>query len=204
MAKAFNSILKEAALKFIGLKRTTDGESYVTTVAQESCALATHSAAGVAATKWAVLIDKSDIVNWPHKVDAPVNIAYVALQVDKASATQGRMGIGVITRIDGTSADVTTVRGLTFTQSTDDHFIRSENFSQAIIRTDVVSGNTPFIISSSKFLNVTAINTATPLESPRGAATVTPALGDIVMLFEHTSGSAWTGSATILYTTEKV
>lgn len=204
MIKSFNNIVKDAALRVLGVTVTPDGEVLTTTSAQENCALASMSESGITAPKWAVLFDKSDIVNWPHRTDDFARIAYATLQVDKVPSTKGRLILGVVTRIDNTSADITLIRGLVFGNSEADFITRSENFSQSVIRTDVQNNTTRYIITSTRLLNVTSVNSLTTLDSARGPLTVVPAVGDLVVFYDHTSGGAWTGAVSILYTTEKV
>lgn len=169
---------------------------------QENTKLSSFSRDGNVSTSYALLLDRSDTVNYPHTdPNGRLMISYVSLQVDRTNTSLGRMSIGVITRIDGTSADITLIRGLSFSKSGTDFIERAENFAPGLVNCEVVNGTTPGIVSGTKTLNEVLVNTSTPLSGPGGSAT--PAVGDIVITFGHTSGSAWFGAAGILYTMDK-
>lgn len=107
--------------------------------------------------------------------------------------------MGVVTRIDGTDGDVSIFRGIVFAQDEGGRVDRVENYSPSQIRTEVVSGDTPHILTSNRYLNEAAINTATPLDSPIGAASVVPDVGDIVVRYRHDAGGNWNAAVSALY-----
>lgn len=159
-----------------------------------------YSLSDISATAWAVLIDLSDTTNWPHLPGNGIDISYMSMQVDKASNTLGRLQVGVVTRIDGTNGDVSIFRGLIFDKTDGSGRIdRAENFAPSQIRCEVSAGETINFLTSNKILNDTGIRTGLAINSPLGAATVIPAVGDIVIRFLHVSGGNWNGAVTAFY-----
>lgn len=159
-----------------------------------------YSKNNIAASAWAMLIDLSDTVNWPHEPGVGIDVSYTSLQVDKATNTLGRLQVGVVTRIDGTNGDVSVFRGIIFDKDDGAGRIdRTENFAPSQIRCEVVGGQTPNLLTSNRVLNDAGINTATALDSPLGTATTIPAVGDIVVRYLHTSGGQWNAAVSMLY-----
>ena len=188
--KSFNEIVMAA-----GQRYTNDPNL------SSNSKLVTFSQENITATSWGLLVDKSDIVRYPHKsAVAPLKISYVALQVDRAINSLGRVSISLIYRIDGTSADIITLRRLTFNRNTEQFIERAENFAPAAIDCAVVDGAAVNVLSADTQTNVTGVNTATDLSGPAGLSR--PGLGDIVVNFMHTSGGAWFGAASVIYTTD--
>lgn len=191
-----NEVLYEAALR---QSRTivTNGELHVVQPPDVNV-YAAVSFSGVAATQYVVLVDLSDPVGWPHTETGYIEISYLSLQVDKAAATQGRLQVGFITRIDNTSADIQIIRGLIFDNNADDHIERAENFSPSSLKCASEANVATYMVGP-RILNETLVQADVALDSPLGAATVLPAVGDIVVRYLHTSGTAWSGAATVLY-----
>lgn len=159
-----------------------------------------YSKSDISATSWAVLIDLSDTVNWPHLPGNGIDFSYMSLQVDKPANALGRLQVGVVTRVNATNGDVSVFRGIIFDKDDGAGRIdRTENFSPSQIRTEVVSGLTPNLLTSTRILNDTGIQTDIALDSPTGTANVFPAIGDIVVRFLHTSGGAWNAAISALY-----
>lgn len=96
------------------------------------------------------------------------------------------MRFGVITRIDGTSADIAYVQGVSFEKSADRRIVRDREFATPI-KLGQSGGNLTKAVTGVLATNITAVNTATPLSSPLG--TVTPAVGDLIAQYERTAGS---------------
>lgn len=168
---------------------TEDGELMVAETPQERNVLARLSINDVAASVYAILVDLSDTTNFPHDSTGRIDISDVALQIDRNSTAMGRVILGVITRIDGTSADITYATGLMFSKNNVQSIVIIDNYAPSQLKLGVVDGETPFFISSAKETNVTAVNTGVTLNSPRGAATVTPGVGDVIVKFEWSAGT---------------
>lgn len=158
-----------------------------------------YSLSDIAATSWMLLIDLSDTTNWPHEPGLGIDVSYMSLQVDKAANSLGRLQVGVVTRIDGINGDVSVFRGIIFDKDDGAGRIdRTENFAPSQIRTEVVAGQTPSLLTSNRVLSETALNTGLAIPSTTGA-NVIPAVGDIVVRFLHTSGGAWNAAISVLY-----
>lgn len=145
-----------------------------------------YSSGAVTATTYAILIDLSDTVNFPHSDTGRVDLYSSFLFVDRSSSATGLVRLGVITRIDGTDADVAYVQGVSF-NNTADRIIERDRQFRIPLKLGQSGGELTRIATGFKATNIAAINTAITLPSPKG--NVTPAIGDIVVEFEHTSGT---------------
>jgi hypothetical protein len=181
------------------LNLTEDGEVWTTETEREHNVRASYVLTGIQASTWAVLIDLSDTTNFPHDNTGRIDISQISMQVDRGSNSVGLMQIGVVTRVDGVNGDVSTFGALRFENNSDTHVVRDVNLSPSQIKCGVADGITSSMITNAAILNDTGLQTDVALGSPRGAATVNPSVGDIVIKFTHTSGGAWTGAAGVLY-----
>jgi len=169
---------------------TTDGEMFTTQTERE---INVHAlmAGGVTVigTYWYGIIDLSDTTNWPHDNTNRIDISVLYLNIDKAGAARGTVGLGVITRIDGTSADIEFIAGHSFIQNASDSIDFAVNIAPTQLKCNVVGGTLARIKTGVKALAVTAINTGTTLSFGTGGPTFTPAVGDIVFrLITTTNG----------------
>lgn len=182
------------------LQFTDAGELWVTETERENNVRASYALTGIQASAWAVLVDLSDDVNWPHDGTARIHISLINAQIDKAANSVGLMQLGVVTRVDATNGDVTMIASMRFENDNTlgDHMARDVNVAPSQIKCDVVDGATPKMISNVRVLNDTGLQTDTAIPSARGV-NVAPAVGDIVIRFVHTSGGAWTGAVGVLY-----
>jgi len=171
---------------------------------KDSTMAATYSLSNITTSSWAVLIDLSDTVNWPHKNTGAIDLDFVSIQVDKPNATTGSLSVGVVTRVDGTNADITIVRGLSFSNASENSLIRASNFNPFRVKCDVVNGIMPYFPTNTKLLATTEVQSDVALDSHRGAATVFPAVGDVLIRFSHTAGTAWVGAVSVFYNSHKV
>ncbi|TDH35718.1 hypothetical protein E2A64_10300 [Pseudohoeflea suaedae] len=157
-----------------------DNEMLVTVTERERNALVAFAKQDVAADGHGILIDISDTANFPHDRTGRIDLTATYFQVDRATNSTGSVRLGVITRVDGTSADVTYVQGVRFDKSNEQHIERDRNYSPSQIKLGVVDG----VANRVKGVNatgITAINTGASLESPNGAASVVPGVGDVVL-----------------------
>lgn len=155
----------------------------------------------VTTTKYVILIDLSDTTNFPHDRMGRIDLTNTYLSVDRDQNGTGVVQFGVITRIDGTDADITYVQGIGFEKSDTREIIRDRKISPSALKMGVVDGKAIYAMSSFKATNVTAVNTGVALDSPLGTATVTPAVGDIVASFVHSAGT-YTASISATYHSE--
>jgi hypothetical protein len=120
------------------------------------------------------------------------------MALDAAVNTNGILSIGVISRIDGTNADIWYILGIPFLATTN-QFVVSLRGVPSQVKLDLVGGVLQHGITNNQETDVTAVNTATPLDSPLGAATVTPAVGDVIVKLTHTSGGSFNIGMFIFY-----
>lgn len=157
----------------------------------------------VGSTQWAVVVDLSDTTNFPHKYTGRIDISQIGMQVDRESSAVGRFQMGVVTRVDATSGDVTFFRSIMFEKGNETNFVRLETLAPLEIQTGVVGGKTQEIVSSGFVVNDTGLQTDVPLKSPLGDATVAPGVGDIVVRAVYTSGGTYNATGSVLYSSEK-
>lgn len=154
---------------------------------------------GIAATTYAVLVDLNDTAHWPHSGTNYLDLFKVYMTVDRASNTHGTLRVGVITRVDATSADVTFFNRLDFDNSSDAHLTRDRSFSPSTLSMKQSGGMVSRFVSTGRVTGLTAINTATPMESYLGPASVVPAVGDVIIGFEYASGGAYSATVSCFY-----
>lgn len=187
----------------IGGANTTDGEILVTETERERNKLSRYSLSSVGSTKYVVLVDLSDITNWPHTSTGRIDISFIGVTVDRAANSVGSVRIGVVTRVDATNGDLSYFFEVNFTNAADTFISRSENYAPSQIKCGVSAGGvTTAIVGNDKLTNSTAIQTDVALDSFRGATTVSPAVGDIIGEFTYTSGTAYGATMRILYHSE--
>lgn len=144
-------------------------------------------------TDYRFYIDVSDRVNYPHREVGHVELSSANFFYDKTSNCRGSMRLCVITRIDGTSADLASIAGTSFTNSDLTKDTRDRSFVGEELRLDVDdSGNLVHFYASANFTNVTAVNTGTTLATGKGGTAI-PAVGDVIARTEITAGTLDTG-----------
>ena len=148
--------------------------------------------AGITSTEWRCYVDLDNRTDWPHADIGYIQIHSANFFYDKSSNCRGAIRLGVITRVDGTNADVAVVLGTSFDNSdlTKDNRDRELN---SPIKLKQSGGELTKYFTSSKLTNVAVINTGTPLDSGKAGVTVTPAVGDVVVQFEVTAGTLSSG-----------
>jgi hypothetical protein len=167
---------------------SADGELYTTVTERERDVFTNHGVLNLSATIYAILVDKSDTVNWPHDETGRIDISALYVAVYRDSTATGAIRVGVITAVSGSSASVAWAMGLRFDKSNEQHIVRDRHWTPSQLKCAVVDGATPHMLVTTE-TGISAINTATPLASPRGAATVTPAVGDIIIHYERGAGT---------------
>jgi len=168
---------------------TNDGELITTVTERERNVMSRFIGLNIAATKWVCLIDLSDTTGFPHDSTGRIDVSYIATSVDRDNLAAGSVAVGVVTRVNGTNADVSFFTRLSFEKSDVQHINHPYNLSPSQIKLGVVDGTTTRFVSNDKELNITAINTGITLDSPLGSSTVTPAVGDVVVKFTVTAGT---------------
>lgn len=184
VAQAVNHLLRKVG----GVAVTDDGELYITETERELNVYVNHSVTNQTASSYAVLIDLSDTTNFPHDYSGRLDLSSAFIQIDRDSTGTGLVRFGVVKAIDGTSSTIGWLMGVSFNKSNDQHISRDRIWTPSQLKCVVVAGETPHLMVLTTS-GVTGINTATALDSPRGTATVTPAVGDIVIEYNRTAGS---------------
>jgi len=169
---------------------TEDGEMATTVTESERNVYAVFhdDSIGVGNTDF-VLIDRDDTVNFPHSDLGRIDVSTFNLHLAQLSGnSDGEFLIGVITRIDGVDADIKWAFVVDFNLPNNKDLREDFNFAPSQLKFEVDSGNTTRIITNYSSLNDSSFNTGTPMSSPRGAATVTPGVGDVVCRLTNGAG----------------
>lgn len=180
-----------------------DGEVYTTVTERERnvSVLNTIVTSGTGLNWWG-LIDLSDTANWPHSRTGRIDLSTISAQVDKATATRGSIQLCVITRVDGTNADLSVVAGFSFLYNESTGAQPQINLSPSQRKCAVVAGATPYIKTSGRYTGVAAINTGATLTVAGTAETFTPGVGDLVARVQITGGGDATISTALTYHAE--
>jgi hypothetical protein len=180
---------------------TEDGEVWTTVTERETDVFSQYSELGVATTKYVIMVDK-DNVAFPHRLQnqgiARIDITSVYIALDAATNTGGTLRLGVIRRIDGTDADIWYFAGIPFLATTT-QFILSLRGVPSQVKLDMNGTQLLHGITNSEETSIAAVNTATALDSPQSAASVFPAVGDVIAKLEHASGGAFNVGIFLFY-----
>ena len=171
-------------------KVTEDGELAVTSTERERnvYAVVHDDAVGTGNTDW-ILVDLDDTANFPHADSGRIDISTINTHIANDSGNpDGEFLIGVITRIDATDSDICWAFAVDFNLPNNTDIREDFNFAPSQLKFEVSGGDTTRIISDFKSLNDSTINTGVTMNSPRGASTVTPAVGDIVLRVTNAAG----------------
>lgn len=178
---------------------TSDREIFTTQTERErNVGILLSDVQTTAQTYYYGLIDKSDTTNWPHDRTGRIDLSIIQLSMDKQSNGTGQISIGVITRIDGTDADIEYVDHLSFQQNDTISLSRNLNFAPTQVKCSVVEGTLNRIKSTVTESNVSAINTAGGDLSFNGE-TFTPGVGDIIARFIKTGAGSVRFTLNIFY-----
>lgn len=182
-----------------------DGEVLITETERERNVFSAYGPGAITSdgTTWACLVDLSDTSNWPHDRTGRIDISIINMQVDKTTNCTGSVSLGVITRVDATNADVTLFAGISFNNASETHLEVSRNFAPSQLKCGVSGGVATRIVTTAKLTNDTGIQTDVAMASHRGAGTVTPAVGDIVVRFIKTAGTSMTPAVQVFYHGER-
>lgn len=159
---------------------------------------AASSSGTVSSTGWKMLVDLSDRATFPHHFTGRIDISSAFFFVDKGANTVGVVQLGVITRVDGTDADVEFIQGINFSGSSDRTIVRDRIFATPL-RCGQSGGSLTDAATGFVETGITAINTGTTLATPLGTAT--PAVGDLVVKYGYTSGASYTAAVSVQYAT---
>lgn len=193
------SILDPASGRAVAM--TEDGEMWTTVTERENDVFSQYGEAALAATKYVIMVDK-DNAAFPHLLQGQgndrIDITIIFLVVDAAINTNGVLNLGTITRIDGIDADISYLLAIPFLATTT-QFIASFRGTPSQAKMDCLNGVLQHGITNNEEANVAAVNTGITLDSPLGAGTITPNIGDIILKMEHISGGAYNAGVFIFY-----
>jgi hypothetical protein len=159
---------------------------------------ASTSSGTISTTTWRGLVDLSDRTNYPHHFTGRIDLYSAFFFVQKGSNTVGAVQMGIITRIDGTDADVEFVQGVSFDNSSSNVVTRDRIFDTPI-RCGQTGGSLNDVTTGFAETGITALNTGITITGPEGS--FTPAVGDLVVKYGYTSGTAYTAAASCQYAT---
>lgn len=176
-----------------------DGELIVTSTEKEFDTRIVIETTGISSTSYCIGVDLSDTTNFLHdNSTGRIDITDLKVVVERGSTSVGYIKIGVITRIDGTDADIEYAFVVPFTKSDVRRVLSLNKFSPSQMKFGYSGGSpTKFLTNVSE--TTASVNTGVTLDSVRGASTVTPAVGDIILKHEHTSGNAWDSVVEFFY-----
>ena len=174
---------------------TDSGELNVTVTERENDVW-TQYAGAFSATTYIVLISKDNNL-FPHKRQGQngkrIDITSAYYAIDLAANTTAQIKIGVITRIDGTNADIKYAIGIPFLSGASKTvLVETLRGVPSQVKLDFNDAGTLLHgITNIKEANIAAVNTTANLGSPAG--NIKPGLGDVVLKYEHTNGSSNVG-----------
>ena len=129
-----------------------------------------------------MLIDLSDIINWPHSLTGHINLEYMILEVDPDSSYLGEVKLGFLSNVDATNGD--------FHQIIDIDMARKSNLLVEVIN----FGSYGFDCEADHHFgpimaDSTLFQTDVNLEGPDGATSYPSGNGDLAMIIERSAGS---------------
>lgn len=171
------------------LSSSDDNELLITETERERDTFIEFVKSGIAASGYSILVDLSDTTNFPHDRTGRIDISEISISVDRDSTATGVIKIGVIVGIDGTDADIVWATQLTFEKSDTRNISKRQRYSPSQLKLGVSGGALTRGISNNTTASETSVNTGVTLESPRGAGTVTPAVGDVIVYYGRSAGT---------------
>lgn len=183
---------------------TSDGELRTTETERENDVWSQYSNTFNSDT-YVILISKDNPL-FPHKRQGQngsrIDGTSLYYAIDLAANTTAIIRYGVITRIDGVSADIKYFAGIPFlTGAVKDIKVVSLRGVPSQVKLDFNDAGTLLHgITNNKENNVVAVNTGLTLDSPAGQ--ITPGLGDVIFKYDHTGGSSTFATFIFYHNTE--
>lgn len=176
-----------------GNKRTEDGEIWTTVTERENDVFSVYSET-LSADKYICLVDL-DGAAFPHIIQGQtpgrIDVTSIYYTLDVAVNTSAAILIGVICRIDGTDADIQYFAAIPFlTGAQQEDRVVSLRAVPSQVKLDIAGCTLQHGITNVKELNVAAVNTGVSLDSPASAASVVPAVGDLILKYDHSAGES--------------
>jgi len=171
------------------------GELFTTNVEQAENVFSRYTLNNVTNSGWAILVDKSDTGNYPHRYTGRLDVSYSSIQVDKDA------NMGVVTFINGSYGNVKVFNSLLFDRSSASTLIKEESYQPSQIKLAVIgSGQTPYMVGP-LLTGETGINSSFAIPSALGVNTI-PGSGDLLIRVESIVGG-FNFSAKVLYHSEQ-
>lgn len=175
---------------------TGDNELLTNTFASSKQGSLTLDSGLISSTTYKLLVDKSDTASFPHNETNSISIDHISQDVTFSTGNaDAEISYGLITRIDGTSSDISWLKSF-FYSAANANTSRSSvvNFqpSSLVFDNNNIKGLTNDISTS-----VTAVNTSSTLDCPTGSLT-SPALGDVIVRYTYVADS-YNSNLTVLY-----
>lgn len=178
---------KNPSGQYIPVPVTAAGELFVQSAAAENDLHGVYQNASFTADTWKILVDLSDTSGFFHTETGAVHMSSFKVAIDPGSNSVGAVRIGVITAIDGTDADISYLFSAPFGKNPA-RILSDNNFNPSTLKFNVSGGALTKAVTDITE-TTTSVNTGGTLTTPIGTAT--PAVGDVIVKFDHTSGNAW-------------
>ena len=133
-----------------------------------------------------VLIDLSNITDYPHRNAAAIILNALHVEAEVLASGVYDILVGVITEVDATNGSVNWVARFQMETSVGG-VISLDKFWRAGLNLRIDDEDTPFVITNLTDAGQTTWQSDTALTSPDG--TVAPAAGDVVVKIDEISGS---------------
>ena len=161
----------------------------ITTLAAERKSYVGYVQSAIVANQYILLIDRDNSGGqWPHSQNGSMNVDAVSAKVTFSGATlpgDATLRLGVVTRIDGTDADVQYLQTYRFQAQANDGQYIFHNFQPSCLSFNQSAGKLVGALTNDFESNLVAVNTATALTSPGGS--VAPGLGDVILKIQYHS-----------------
>jgi len=172
-------------------KITEDGEFWITETERENDVWVQYSAA-FSSTTYIILVSKNNGA-FPHKLQGQngerIDVTSTYYGLDLAANSAGTIKFGVISRIDGTDADIEYFFGVPFLSGVSKEvLVQQLRGVPSQVKLDLIGSVLQHGITNTNEINVAGVNTVTTLDSPAG--NILPGKGDIIIKYEHSSGSS--------------
>jgi hypothetical protein len=180
---------------FSNVGLTNAGELLTNTIASNRQNRGVFNGGTISAITYAILVD---ISVEPFTSYTSVDTIEMTCNLSGNNSTCN-IKVGVITRIDGTDADISWLIISNFsTANANNYLIFTENYQPSAIQFRSSGGTLVNSYTNDTSANVTAVNTGITLASPSG--NITPAVNDVIILFDHTGTNFDSVVSTVYHT----
>lgn len=129
-----------------------------------------------------MLIDLSDMTNWPHSETGHINIEYAAIEIDPTDAFVGEIKFGFLTDVDANDGNFHQVLDLDMRRKAG-LLVEVLDFGSHGMDLELANWFGPTTANSALF------RTGVNLLGPDGATAYPSGAGDLVMIVQRTAGS---------------